>query len=115
MSETARDPFHRLAIACAVLCACGPDAKLDMWIAANQAVAASLGGGWGEPYRDDLDFHAGERLLRDAYGLAQTHWRHPPARDLLWAAVQIYGIVRAINVRDVHAPEARPHYWWQDQ
>lgn len=115
MTEAARDPFHRLAIACAVLSACGLDAKPDMWAAANQAMTASLGGGLGEPWRDHLDFHASERLLRDAYTLAKTMWRHPPARDLLWAAVQVYGITRAASAADAHAPEALAHYWWQDR
>lgn len=107
--SAAVDPFRQLAIAGAVLCAAGDHAQPRHFEALRDRLEAAR-----TLSEDMMDLRLSQRLLRDAAAAVPAlGWRLPPVRDLLWAAVRLYGQTSAARA-DAGQPEANPRYWWRE-
>ncbi len=106
------DPFRALAAACVPLVVTGdvPKKYMDRAIAAMLVVAKDV----KDRSHVSENWSAGEQALFNSFHVAQVlTLRHQEVRDLLWAAVKVFGLSRSSAFTDPD-PRSTENYWWQD-
>lgn len=112
----ANDPFRSLAAACLPLTISG-DAPVEFMkkaLEARGAIDALVLAGGDHDIESVQNWSAGEQALYHSFHVATVlKLEHQVVRDLLWAAIKIFGLSRSSHFNNDDL-RSKPNYWWLD-